>query len=148
MDCHGRVFDFHAFRTTCGTWLDKAGVSASLASKITGHANITTLTTHYHRFDDDAVRGAVDMLPELSLQATGTDGPGRPTQQQQQLGRFGKESIAAGRRVSSDRTESSRDHKHGSQGEIEKAPQQVTGPSSNEGDGNRTRNLWIDSPVL
>ena len=75
-DAEGRKLDFHALRTTCATWLDAAGVSASLATRITGHASVTTLQRHYHRADMTATRGAVELLPDL--RATGTDGPVGP----------------------------------------------------------------------
>ena len=75
-DHQGRSVDFHALRTTCATWLDAAGVSASLATRITGHADVATLQKHYHRADLAATRGAVELLP--SLAPTGTDGPTPP----------------------------------------------------------------------
>lgn len=70
-DSEGRTLDFHALRTTCSTWLDQAGISASLASRITGHTNVNTLQKHYHRMNMDQTRRAVESLPDLA--GTGTE---------------------------------------------------------------------------
>lgn len=48
-DAEGRVIDFHALRTTCGSWPDRAGVAASVATRITGHADPRTLQRHDQR---------------------------------------------------------------------------------------------------
>ncbi len=69
-DSEGRTIDFHALRTTCSTWLDQAGISASLASRITGHRNIDTLQRHYHRMNLEQTRRAVESLPELAATVT------------------------------------------------------------------------------
>ncbi len=71
VDGDGRVIDFHALRTTCSTWLDQAGVSASLATRITGHRSTDILQKHYHRMNLNQTRRAVESLPVLA--ATGTD---------------------------------------------------------------------------
>ena len=75
-DADGRRVDFHALRTTTGTWLDHAGVADSVARKITGHSSDTVLRRHYHRADVQQAREALEQLPELgvvALRPTGTD---------------------------------------------------------------------------
>ena len=39
VDAEGRRIDIHELRTTCGTWLDQAGVAPSVAERVTGHAS-------------------------------------------------------------------------------------------------------------
>jgi len=46
-DAGGRVLDFHAFRTTLGTMLAKAGVPTLHAKRIMRHASIETTDRHY-----------------------------------------------------------------------------------------------------
>jgi len=46
-DAGGRVLDFHAFRTTLGTMLAKAGVPPLHAKRIMRHASIETTDRHY-----------------------------------------------------------------------------------------------------
>ena len=72
VDADGRRLDFHALRTTCATWLDLAGVAGSVATRITGHTNVQTLQKHYHRSTDGQARQAIESLPSVTYQATGT----------------------------------------------------------------------------
>ena len=145
VDAEGRRLDFHALRTTCGTWLDQAGVEASTATKITGHSSERILRRHYHRSTQRQMREAIEALPDAQLRATGTDDP---QQIRQQLGRESARVNATpcddrpvhdpngDQRKSLSSTELSGKVRRGAKGCV------------SEGDGNRTRNLRIDSPVL
>jgi len=76
IDCEGRRVDFHALRVTCSSWLDQAGVSASIAKRVTGHRSTNTLQKHYQRASQSETRRAVESLPDIDLipfAATGTD---------------------------------------------------------------------------
>jgi len=136
-DAEERRIDFHALRTTCGTWLDVAGVSPRVAKRITGHSGERTLTRHYHRSNERQARAAVELLPVLPLlQATGTcnDDPHLHPHQQQ-----------------SEKRKNTAAHRDGDRRAAQAKTPQNTGflpLSASEGDGARTRNLRIDSPML
>ncbi len=84
VDAEARRIDFHALRTTCGTWLDQAGVALSVAKRVTGHTSERTLQRHYHRATDNQTRRAIEALPLVKLRATGTDDAAEQRQQPRQ----------------------------------------------------------------
>ena len=78
MDEAGRVFDFHALRHTCGSWLIAAGVRIKVVQRIMRHSSIAlTGDTYGHTFLGDEA-AAVAKLPDLTQpsdqeqRATGT----------------------------------------------------------------------------
>ena len=128
LDAEGRRIGFHVLRTTTGSMLDQAGVAASVATKITGHASEAVLRKHYHRSTLRQARQAVEALPDFNpepLAATGTD------------------------HLTADLTAVDRDEggRGGMRG-ARKSPSRPVRGIGSEGDGARTRNLRIDSPVL
>ena len=149
MDAEGRRIDFHALRTTCGTWLDAAGVATSTATKITGHSSDRTLRRHYHRSTQEEMRRAVESLPDVRLHATGTDDTNPdPQQYPHQWQRDSARKRATACNDTRDTVRNSRDRKSFEDAEISDAPRNNARPCKSEGDGARTRNLRIDSPVL
>ena len=70
IDAEGRRIDFHALRTTCGSMLERAGVAASVAMKVTGHRTESVLRDHYHRANQSEVRAAVNAVA-LTRRAVG-----------------------------------------------------------------------------
>ena len=145
VDSEGRRVDFHALRTTCGTWLEHAGVAPSIAKRVTGHASEQTLRRHYHRATLDQPRRAVEALPAVDLRATGTDDP------RQQSRQLAHETVQRGATPCDDR------RPYGNQGvgrnclpstDLCDDERLNTAICESEGDGARTRNLRIDSPVL
>ena len=160
-DAEGRRVDFHALRTTCGSWLDHAGVADSVAMKITGHTQVSTLRHHYQRAEMEQVRQALETLPELPVAATGTDslptssGPGRGREDRQH--RQQKRQHLPRISVQSGATRHG-GHERGEERPVERKPLENQrknptgvnqwGSELSEGDGTRTRNLRIDSPML
>ncbi len=140
-DEEGRRIDFHALRTTCGTWLDHAGVAPSIAKRVTGHRNERMLQHHYQRANDAQTRRAVEVLPEISLPATGTD-------EHQQRAREPMQRGAARCDEHSARDHNTNDRKPLDLADIRDAKRRRDTRCKSEGDGTRTRNLRIDSPVL
>ena len=149
VDAEGRRIDFHALRTTCGTWLDQAGVAPSVAKRVTGHSNERTLMKHYHRATDQQTRRAIEALPSVDLRATGTDDPSAERQQyRQQRVHETVRCDASQRDEVDDSPEGGADCKSLSRTKKCDAMRRNAGPCESEGDGTRTRNLRIDSPVL
>jgi hypothetical protein len=79
VDHEGAVFDFHALRHTCGSWLAMAGEHPKVVQTVMRHSSIVlTMDTYGHLFpgqEADAVGRLRDMLahPPNKLRATGTD---------------------------------------------------------------------------
>ena len=144
-DEEGRRIYFHALRTTCGTWLDHAGVAPSIAKRVTGHRNEHTLQHHYQRANDAQTRRAVEVLPEIPLPTTGTDDH---QQQPQQPAREPMQRGAARCDEHSARDHNTNDRKPLDLADIRDAKRRRDTRCKSEGDGTRTRNLRIDSPVL
>ena len=147
-DAEGRRVDFHAFRTTCATWLEQAGVPASTIKRITGHASEKVLQQNYQRSNAAKVRLAVEVLPSLTVRSTA---PGRdngqqdPQQYSQQVEHDRARSRANGCEASERKSRPGEDRKSLSDAKKDKAPRPDAGPCESEGDGTRTRNLRIDS---
>ena len=118
---------------------------ASIAAKITGHASERTLRKHYHRSSDAQVRQAVAALPSISTEAIPAAGAQQipqhlsretmPNGAIQHDGHDNHSSRACPSQIVSDP-------------QVSDATQLVATMCVSEGDGNRTRNLRIDSPVL
>ncbi len=159
VDAEERRVDFHALRTTCASWLNHAGVADSIAQRITGHTQVTTLRKHYQRAGVDQVRQAVEAMP--TLRSTGTDAvmslPHRQhgrqdhqhhQQKRQQLGCVQVQPDAAACEPARPDDEMREARKPLVSN---KKPRQACagqGFRVSEGDGARTRNLRIDSPML
>ena len=144
----GDAIDFHALRTTCGTWLDQAGVAPSVAKRVTGHSSERTLARHYHRATDQQTRLAIEALPSVDLRATGTDDPSAERQQKRQQKRqqHVHETVrcnASPRDEADDSPEGGADCKSLSRTKKRDAMRRNAGPCESEGDGARTRNLQI-----
>ena len=145
LDAEGRRIDFHALRTTCGSWLDQAGVAASIAKRITGHASEHTLQRHYHRSTREQARRAVEAMPDIPLRATGTEDPQPKSQQRQHET---QQPRATSRDGGGPQGGIGEVRKHLAGAEIDEAPHDHAGLRASEGDETRTRNLRIDSPML
>lgn len=65
VDAEGRYADFHSLRHTYGTRLARAGVRPSAAQKLMRHSDIRLTLSLYTHEDAQALRGAVDSLPDL-----------------------------------------------------------------------------------
>jgi len=48
---------------------------SSIAKRVTGHQNERTLQPYYQRANNDQVRRAVEVMPNIPLRATGTEDP-------------------------------------------------------------------------
>lgn len=55
---------FHSLRHTFVSLCANAGVPLSIVQAIVGHTNVA-MTTHYFHVSDDALRGAVEVLPDV-----------------------------------------------------------------------------------
>jgi integrase len=56
------TFDFHAFRSQCGTDLANAGVPLTVAQKILGHSTPTLTAKYYSRHNLENLKDAIDKL--------------------------------------------------------------------------------------
>lgn len=155
-DAAGRVFDFHALRHHFISNLARGKVHPKTAQTLARHSKITLTMDRYTHLAVADVAGALEGLPELpnpqpldAARATGTDATDVRV-------RFGCTKSQASSVVSCLSTPlvSACVHK-------ETGPQETPKPlecqgfieaskgvASSEADGTRTRNHWIDSPVL
>lgn len=62
-DASGRVLNFHALRTTYGTWLAQAGVPIQHAQKLMRHSDPKTTVAFYQKLGDVDLAGQLDKLP-------------------------------------------------------------------------------------
>jgi integrase len=152
----GRVFDFHALRHQFITNLARGRVHVKEAQQLARHSTITLTMDCYTHLGIVDLTSALDVLPALptmsgpateaaELRATGTDGPIRPESLRAQ-GRA-QESGFSCPVVSLSGHES----EQAPASETIKKPGRkpgFAGENRSEGDGTRTRNHRIDSPVL
>ena len=152
----GRVFDFHSLRHQFITNLARGRVHVKEAQQLARHSTITLTMDCYTHLGIVDLTSALDVLPALptlggpaseaaELRATGTDGRADPQSLRAQ-GRAQK--IVLSCPVVS---LSGHESEVGPASETIKKPGRkpgFVGENSNEGDGTRTRNHRIDSPVL
>ncbi len=107
----GRTIDFHSFRMTFGTWLQRKAVPPSVAQQLMRHASFRTTEKYYTDLRIHDLEQAVARLDVSSasisseLAATGTDGPNsRRHQNCHQSGHANLRNAATG--CSSDRGQS------------------------------------------
>ncbi len=134
-DHRGRHADFYSIRHAHGTALGDAGVPQKDIGASLHHSKLST-TERYMHTDQAARARAIDALPEF-LAATGTDGPMTDNAgSNDPIGsQYPGESPADRLRVVASRCKQNRDSESGI-------------AVTSEGDGARTRNHRIDSPVL
>lgn len=151
-----RVFDFHALRHQFGSNLAAADVHPKVAQELMRHSTITLTMDRYTHTSRGKLSAAVDALPDLSqsdqdqARATGTD-DAEPEKAEFYSASYsapkGSESSNSVQEpaVSTDQTVGSKNDENPLENALSGASK---GFSSNETDGNRTRNLRIDSPIL
>ncbi len=150
-DDAGRCADFHALRHTFISYLAAGGVHPKTAQQLARHSSITlTMDRYTHVFRGD-ITGALDVLPGLDpvkevLRATGTTDTGR----EENIPRgtnVGQITAGNGRELADN--DISTGNSAESQNPHEMAENSAfIGENLNEGDGDRTRNLRIDNPML
>ena len=153
----GRVLDFHSLRHSYITNVVNSGASVKVAQELARHSTPTLTIGRYAHARLHDLSAALDRMPDINAthsevakhRATGTDDAAAdPQQYPQQLGR---ESTQRHTTPCEDRTESrSSDGLPKCLLITDKCDERRRDAMryENESDGNRTRNLRIDSPVL
>ena len=164
-DHEGRVMDFHALRHSTGTLLAAADVHSEVIQNIMRHSTITMTMDHYTHMRVSDERAALDRLPSFDVaqdeseevMATGTtdsdpviNGAARNVGTTQ----GSEQRVPRGLDMSSHASnDSSQDESSDVRGnaktlQMSALSNDCQDMATSEGDGNRTRNLRIDSPML